>query len=250
MEGCCVCLDECTTLIINSGWPVCNMCFHKMGHRCPLMRMKITTKLLNNFTREFYQYPLPPPVFNMEEFIYSSDKIAYMNQFDKIEIYNSHLLMENDVCALNIDEFKLFAKKCINLDCPGIYGLCLIHRMSWINNLDMVKCLVENGADVNCVSHWGSHPIHEACHNGDEALEVVKFLIANGADVNCADDSGWRPIHIACRKGDRELELVKFLVANGADVNCANIYGKRPIYLARRCGTTELVEFLIANGAT
>jgi hypothetical protein len=284
MEGCCVCLEECITLIINSGWPVCNTCLHKLGRRCPSTRMEITIKLPNDFAREFYQYLQPPPVFDMEDLLKSSDKIAYMNQFDKFEIYRPGLLIKNNKCVLDLDEFKIFAKKCINLDCSNVYGERLIHRMSWINNLDMVKCLVANGVDVNCIGIEGWYPIHYACQSGDEALELVKFLIANGADVNCIDNWGWRPIHMACLKGDKALELVKFLVANGADddcsanngwhpihracqngdeaielvkfflargvdVNCATNYGQYPIHIAFERGSIKLIEFLEAHGA-
>jgi ankyrin repeat protein len=246
MEGCCICLDECITLIINSGCSICNACMRRLNRRCPLTRMEITIKLPNNFAGDFYQYPLPPPDFDMKDLLDSLDKIAYMNQFDKIEINNPDLLIKDGRCVLNLDEFKIFTKKCINLDCPGISGRHLIHRMCWINNLDIVKCLVTNGADVNCVDNWGWHPIHEACRNGDGALELVKFLVANGADVNCADIWGNRPIHLACDQGDKALELVKFLMESGADVNCTNLYGRNPINDARDYESLKLVEILKA----
>ena len=106
MEGCCVCLDEYITLIINSGWSVCNACLHKLDRRCPSTRIEITIKLPNNFAGDFYQYPLPPPDFDMKDLLDSSDKIAYMNQFDKIKIYNPDLLISDGRCVLNLDEFK------------------------------------------------------------------------------------------------------------------------------------------------
>ena len=250
MSECCVCLDECITLIINSGVSVCNACTRKLGRRCPSTRMEITIKVPNNFTREFYQYPWPPPVFIMEDLLASSDKIAYMNQFDKIEIYNPDLLIKWYVCVLNIDEFKIFAKKCINLDCPGIFGRCLIHQMSWINNLELVKILIENGADVNCTDYNRCYPIHYACMNGDKALKLVKFLVDRGANVNCTNTNGRYPIHRACEQGDKALELVKFLVKNGADVNCINDFKRTPIYYVSQSLGLKLIEFLKANGAT
>ena len=216
MEGCCVCLDECATLIINSGTSICSACAHKLdSDRCPSTRMEITTKLPNNFAKVFYQYPQPPLPFDMEEFINSSDKIAYMNQFDKIEIVDPDTLIKNNKCVLNLDEFKIFTKKCINLDCPGIYGRRLMHLICRTNNLDMIKCLVENGADVNCTDNLMERPIHFACDRGDKALELVKFLVANGADVNCVDKWGKHPLHFA--RKDKALELVKFLKAQQFD---------------------------------
>ena len=103
----------------------------------------------------------------------------------------------------------------MNLNCPDEHGNRLIHYMCMFINLDMVKCLVENGADINCVNYLGYRPIHLACMRFDEALEIVKFLVANGANVNCTDFIKRRPIHIVCHNGDKALELVKCLVANG-----------------------------------
>ena len=88
-----------------------------------------------------------------------SDGIAYMNQFDKIKLIDpSYLFDLYSKPLLNIDEFKLFVSKCVNLDCVDSFRKQLIHYACIDNNLDMVKCLVENGADINVKTNDGKLP--------------------------------------------------------------------------------------------
>jgi ankyrin repeat protein len=72
-----------------------------------------------------------------------------------------------------------------------------------------------NGAHINCVDRYGEYPLHNACHNGDEALELVKFLVSHGADVNCVDRKDRSPIQFASKNG--AYKLLKFLRDNGAN---------------------------------
>jgi len=68
-------------------------------------------------------------------------------------------------------------------------------------HLDVVKHLVENGADVHAA---GDEALGWAAESGH--LDVVKYLIENGADVHADDDYvlGW-----ASRNG--HLDVVKYL---------------------------------------
>jgi ankyrin repeat protein len=58
-------------------------------------------------------------------------------------------------------------------------------------------------------------PIHEAALAGD--VELVKLLIENGADVDDRDVQGYTPLLLAIQAG--HTDIAKVLIANGADVN-------------------------------
>ena len=103
-----------------------------------------------------------------------------MKQYDEIELINPCELFNNGKSLLSIDEFKLFVSKCINLECTNLRGKQLIH---YANNLELIKCLVEKGVDVNCADKNGWHPINYACIRNDNTLEIVKYLVENGADI-------------------------------------------------------------------
>ena len=61
-------------------------------------------------------------------------------------------------------------------------------------SLDVVRMLVEHGADVNASDGWGAAPIHSAAVWGN--ADIVAYLIAHGANVN-ADDDGASPLGYA-----------------------------------------------------
>ena len=75
-------------------------------------------------------------------------------------------------------------------------------------------------------------------------LEVVKYLIEKGANVNLPDENGRTPLWMAAAAHD-SLEVVKCLVANGANIDQPDNNGKKPIDVA--ADHPEVVAFLYAN---
>jgi len=63
-------------------------------------------------------------------------------------------------------------------------------------DLDRVKTLLEQGADVNTRNAIGADPLHEAAWSGNSQL--VELLLARGADVNARHaEAGSTPLHYA-----------------------------------------------------
>ncbi|WP_342255958.1 ankyrin repeat domain-containing protein [Spiroplasma endosymbiont of Poecilobothrus nobilitatus] len=83
------------------------------------------------------------------------------------------------------------------------------------NNKEMVKFLIDNGADVNLQDKDGSIPLHLTMIENNK--EMVKFLIDNGADVNLQDKDGSIPLHLTMIENNKEM--VKLLLDNGADTS-------------------------------
>lgn len=48
------------------------------------------------------------------------------------------------------------------------------HIFRYLNNLDLVKYMVESGANINCVDSWGWTPFHMACYYHSE--EVIMYV--------------------------------------------------------------------------
>jgi ankyrin repeat protein len=248
MENCCICIDDyLLPVIINSGTSVCHNCVDSIKY-CPTTRIKITVNLLNRFVMKFLR---PPPVFTICNLSESLDKIAYINKFDKINLDDPSCLIENGKFILNMDEFKLFASKCNNLDCIDTNGEQLIHHVCRINNLDIVKYLVENGANVNYANNLRCSPIHCVRFGRDGALELIKYLVEHGADIKHRAIFGRTLIHYICMQRSVTLELINYIVKElGADVNCADSNGWCPIHFTCLVNESiELIEYLLANGA-
>ncbi len=85
------------------------------------------------------------------------------------------------------------------------------------------------------VGKWdraGRTALHYAATDGE--LDTVRRLIAEGADVNAKEDAGWTPLHFAADQGD--LDIVETLIAAGADVNAVNDGGEGPLFKAVAVG--------------
>lgn len=102
---------------------------------------------------------------------------------------------------------------------------------------DIVRLLLEAGADASAVSDDGWTPLLFAGFDFDRAL--VKLLLAHGADVNARSALG-APLHFA-----QDTEIARALIAAGADVKA------EPILLldaAQDCNE-DLVRLLLQHGA-
>jgi len=134
---------------------------------------------------------------------------------------------------------------------PAHGSMCKIDQELHIavssNNFADVRALVENkGADVNTVDGYGYTPLNRAVVINNIAL--VKFLVEKGADVNFTYVSGYTysPLYLAARTGN--FEIVKYLVENGADVKKESMGGGVLHPVASR-GDVPMVAYLIKNGA-
>ena len=78
---------------------------------------------------------------------------------------------------------------------------------------------------------------------GTGCTEIVKYLVERGADYNCKDNNNVTPLYFAAYKG--HIEIVKYLVERGADVNCKDNNNDTPLYVAAANGHTEIVKYLI-----
>ena len=88
----------------------------------------------------------------------------------------------------------------------------------------------------------GSEALFTAIENDD--VEMVRLLVEAGADVNAAEGFGGNtPLHEAVEKGD--AEIVKILVAAGADVEAEGFMSRTPLSLAAEEGATEIMLILL-----
>ncbi|MFQ5451138.1 MAG: ankyrin repeat domain-containing protein [Nitrospinaceae bacterium] len=116
-------------------------------------------------------------------------------------------------------------------------------------NGDLVKLLVENGAEIDSIDSLGFTPLHRAALAGYR--DIVEVLLANGAEVDATDIHGYTPLHLAVQGGF--VEVASLLIAHGADVNAraADDQGRdiTPLYLAIILDNSNLAGLLTSNGA-
>ena len=78
---------------------------------------------------------------------------------------------------------------------------------------------------------------YDACKSGD--IEVVKLLLDKGADINQVNSDGITPLSISCLSG--HLATSELLISSGADINQADSNGLTPLWLACRGGHRGIV---------
>jgi ankyrin repeat protein len=117
------------------------------------------------------------------------------------------------------------------------------------NNIDLVKALIELGANVNQPSPGDGNPLIMATKTA--SIPMLKILLAAGAKINNAVDGDETPLINASFQSD--LPLVQYLISEGADVNLAveaSIYDgnelRSPLNSAR---TQEIRDYLLSQGA-
>ena len=109
-------------------------------------------------------------------------------------------------------------------------------------HLAIARLLVEHGAEL---FHSGWTPLHYAAFEGGP--ELVKFLIEKGADKNGLAPNGFSPLMLAARSG--QMEAAKVLLYEDADFKVKGPKGETALGIARILKNTELEALLKRAGA-
>ncbi|MBR2963427.1 MAG: ankyrin repeat domain-containing protein [Lentisphaeria bacterium] len=124
-------------------------------------------------------------------------------------------------------------------------GASPLYDVARMGTYDMVKSLVNYGADPNIATKAGLTPLHQAAARGN--LDMVKDLVQAGAEVNAVAENGRTPIFYAAERG--KASTVNFLLEKKAEVNLADKNGITPLHCAASSGNVALVKFLVSKKA-
>lgn len=115
------------------------------------------------------------------------------------------------------------------------------------DNITKLKNLIEQGADINFHDSRMEDvtALHEASRKGN--VEILRYLLQNGADIHSKNNNGFTPLHVAAFCG--ENMTINALIENGADVNMKAKDNITPLHVAAVSGNLDTVELLINNGA-
>jgi ankyrin repeat protein len=110
------------------------------------------------------------------------------------------------------------------------------------NNLLDVKVAIDRGADINKIMDECERTALMIASQ-DKQLEMVKLLVENGANINIENEYNYSALMYAIYSG--KLKIVKYLVEHGADINIKGIDNYKPLSLASHYGNLDIVKYLI-----
>ena len=124
-----------------------------------------------------------------------------------------------------------------------------------LQNLDMLKRLLSEGADPNYRVEWcndGSPTLHQWALYA--YVEAVQFLLDHGADINILDNLGRSALEYATgalnwSETSKAEQVVKLIIQAGADVNVKSTLGFTPLMWAAQAGNLKITKLLIEKGA-
>ena len=111
---------------------------------------------------------------------------------------------------------------------------------------DVVRFLVESGADVNRKYQNIYSPLHGAALSGN--ADIVRFLLEKGIEYEKEFPAGFSPLHISSREGHAEVTRVLLQEAE-IYVDVEDMFGETPLFFAAKGDHFEVVDILIESGA-
>lgn len=118
-----------------------------------------------------------------------------------------------------------------------------IHFAAENGNIECIKLLAERGADLEDRDCYGATALHYAARS--DKIDVIKFLVNRKIDYTAKDIRGWSSMHYAASGGS--LDAIRYLITKGLNINELNETGRTPLFFVGN--NREVREFMISNGA-
>lgn len=163
-----------------------------------------------------------------------------------------NILLENAIKSQDIKTVKELVHNGVDVNntSASSRGYTPLRYAVFMKNIEIVRLLIKSGANVNKISADGHTPLKIACsaYESPPVDDMVKLLLDNGAEPGIYNKWTDGPLHYAAMY--KQPGAVKMLIQYGADVNAKGSYGRTPlIYGASSARMPDMVKFLIDSGA-
>ncbi|KAI1073622.1 hypothetical protein F5B20DRAFT_597369 [Whalleya microplaca] len=114
-------------------------------------------------------------------------------------------------------------------------------------NPDIIRVLLENGANPNVTEPDGRSALHLCTRAGLNSTELALLLLRYGADVNSQASDLSTPLHDAVAEG--KLGDIRLLIDYGAGLEVENGTGHTPLTLTLQHNNQAAANLLLGSGA-
>lgn len=122
----------------------------------------------------------------------------------------------------------------------GTFNRSVLHLAALEGHLDLLRALIEGGADVNAADECGWTPLHAAARGNQ--VESIDALVEAGASIEALENQGGPPPYDVAIW--RKLETLLALLKHGADVNPRDSHRRTPLYC---CACNARVQRITAG---
>jgi ankyrin repeat protein len=133
----------------------------------------------------------------------------------------------------------------VSPDCTNFMGESCLHIATTAGQTDIMKKLIEAGAEINIQDHLKQTPLMRACSG--QKFRAAWILVNSGANLSAKDHAGNSALSHASVSGSPQI--VQLLLANGAPVNSPNLVRQTPLLEASLAGDHAVVKLLVSHGA-
>ncbi|KAF5722066.1 ankyrin repeat [Fusarium mundagurra] len=210
----------------------------------------------------------PPPNINARSGVYGTALFAaaYNTQADVLNLLLCHgadvdalggeyqdfiqgMDIPDILCIPNIDAYIIdaFASSWTGtrFSSPGHgYGSALC-AASTREGIEVVRILLDNGADLNFKGGRYGSPLHGAVRHNLE--NIAKLLLGSGAYVDIRDERGATPLFVATER--ESYSMVKVLLRHEADPSAKAHSMEAPLHVSLASGNFDIMAELLEAGA-
>jgi len=117
-----------------------------------------------------------------------------------------------------------------------------------IGDAELVRSLVQKGADVNSEGQVGQASLLVASWHGH--VGIAQFLLDHGARIDTVDSVERSALMLHLERSLASEKLITLMLERGADANAVDLHQRTPLmYACKTSGNAHIVHLLLRNGA-
>ena len=123
------------------------------------------------------------------------------------------------------------------------WGLTPLHTAVESGHLELVRMVLDAGADIQTESYYYGSALHYAARAG--RVDLARELTLRGIRLDRCDIEGCTALHLAACEG--HVDMVALLLHHGADARATTEFGSTALDMAQRNGLIVVAELLSAH---